>query len=263
VISPEDAKKIVLSTNNIAMAFLDSVTVGVVCFKNQKPDKIGSGTCIKLGDEHFIATARHVIEGYPKTHISFVYGGEGRLHSNWLQIEDRGWDNDERLDIGWIKVSKEVADLTNKTFVSNESLVMSKTHYESGKVLVFGYPIEFVDKGKLGESVLATRSYFYNTITVAQTEWKPIEADPNVHMVLSYSEQAYTFHTDKIEAVPDPKGISGGGVWHLNMNKGKIWSPTEMKMIGVENAWFSKSRQLRATKMQFWQRMIGNRKKDQ
>jgi hypothetical protein len=51
---------------------------------------------------------------------------------------------------------------------------------------------------------------------------------------------------------PDPRGLSGGGIWLISeAQEGAFWDPSESKLIGVQHSWQPRSEFVRGTQVQF------------
>ena len=57
--------------------------------------------------------------------------------------------------------------------------------------------------------------------------------------------------------MPEPFGLSGGGLWALPINdRTKLWRPSDTTLIGIERSWLKDSSCVCCTQIQHWLKLV-------
>ena len=87
--------------------------------------------------------------------------------------------------------------------------------------------------------------------------------DSVTELLLDYPEQNQDA-VGQLAAVPNPKGISGCGIWRL-LTPGKRmadWTPDDVRLVGIEHRWRKEKRYLVGTAIRHAVRLIYGRYED-
>jgi hypothetical protein len=214
----------------------------------------GSGTCVRVGGRYFIATAGHVInEAAPNEH--FV--ATPTMRNRALEIvsgNHRGGRQGDDLDIGWLELGGRAAAIAERSFLD---VARIRTNCRGDEDLVFMGASKQDDERSThddGLPVLTRRSQWVPTRGIHDQHDLSDTLDPS-HIFLRWGRQKDldgTWHE-----IPWPKGMSGGGVWALNL-KHDPWRADRMQLVGIEYALGSApaGRYLKAFQMQVWLQML-------
>lgn len=219
--------------------------------------RTGSGICIHVGGRYFIATAAHVINSVPYDE-HFVSTPTTR---NWpLLIVDgghRGGLNGDPLDVGWLELGPAAAAAAERTFLDISRI---RTHCEGDEDLVMcGASLQ--DRQRTpgingGPQTINNMASCIPTrgIRKADKLVEPLHPD---RMFLDWPKRLKDLD-DEWRDLPEPNGMSGGGVWALN-KRHRPWRPDVVQLVGIEYAVERRAaagRYLRAFQMQVWLQML-------
>lgn len=62
--------------------------------------------------------------------------------------------------------------------------------------------------------------------------------------------------------LPDPSGMSGGGIWDEGHGLDPIWSPESVKLFAIQSGWYEKKRYVRGVQIIHWLRLIHEHYRD-
>ncbi len=85
------------------------------------------------------------------------------------------------------------------------------------------------------------------------------DADAAIDIILDYpAGDSATKRLDKEGpfALPDPSGMSGGGLWDQGFETQLIWKPEGASLMGIQSAWHPKERYVRAVQIIHWLRLV-------
>lgn len=207
----------------------------------------GSGTCINIGGRFFIATAAHVIKGYPKKHYMVV---TAETSCDVLRLIGGGFRSDE-FDVGWLELHPRAAAASGRHFLDLQRLAPFRTG-ENDALVVFGAPMAEQTQGthqglpRFTATAMMREVGYLSAETVAQDPHRP-------ELYLDWRDPHGTPDTPDY---PAPYGVSGGGVWALN--PADRWLPSCIQLVGIE---FSQRnggghRFLVGQQMQVWLEMV-------
>lgn len=245
------------------MTQVHSRGVGIVQLKNQQEIGLGSGTCVRIGDRYFIATAAHVICDAPINELCLVPEGGPTPHSRRVALLGMKWsgggDYDD-IDVGWIEVEPAAAKRMNgKTFITLDRVLPFCTP-KRGKqmILLWGAPWALVDQRALQEHYrVDVRFATFLTPPLPRSRW-PWRGKGRNDIFLSYptNDQTTRRVSDDAPAVPpNPQGMSGGGMW-LHEFSDEVWLPERSMLIGIDRSWSPSEQYARGTRIEHWLRLV-------
>ncbi len=220
------------------------------------PGDSGSGTCVIIGGRYFIATAGHVMKGYPKTRF-FV--STPREDSDLVLdfIDGNAVDDEERGDVGWLELTAASAKIANREFLPLERI---RTHCAGteDELIVYGSPVSRYkcSTAEDGKEVHTKLAQWWGTRALMDDHDIREPSDPR-RMYLKWPKWSLN-HDGTRNEYPEPGGISGGAVWALN-SKQPTWTGDHIQLVGIE---YSQRRDgvperyLRAYQMQVWLELL-------
>jgi hypothetical protein len=240
---------------------LNSRCVGIITFENEKP-AYGSGVCVVIGENYFVATAAHVIQGCTKEDITTIHT---RTPSNKktpiISIGSNGGE-DDIVDVGYLEIDPKYAKSMGKEFVDLSRLDPDHSELPNDLVAVYGCPEELINKDLLQRKGIRIQPIGYVTITKAQSEVTKLSSyfstpSQKHDIYLEYPEEGNTLDTGMpSEKMPETLGMSGGGIWSTNVNSVGSWVADNCKLIAIQRSWNSGARFLRGTQIQHWLQLI-------
>lgn len=226
---------------------------------NDVPVSVGSGTCVRIADRYFIATAAHVLDGVARFRdiaIVALVGDVGRVSNqtpNVVGVGRRGGKKVDPVDVAWIEIEpKAIVSWTatwGRAFVTLDRIRIEPVP-EGAHAYVFGQPAEYLNPNCTfqGKPLLGLSALPFLTATIPTPEGCQPE-DLYVH----YPNAMNT--AEGAKALPVAEGLSGCGIWVVNPREGGVWTPDRAQLAAVEGSWFE-FEWLRGTPMREWLRLV-------
>jgi hypothetical protein len=220
------------------------------------PTDVGSGTCIKIGSRHLIATVAHNLEGltdYRQVGVAALSVGKFSDQTpkvvGWGHRGGRASD----LDVAWLEISPGAVEpwarLWDRTFVTLDRVSVAPVPVQR-HVSLLGQPADYVKHGKIDEQpMLGFTPLPYSGLTIAT----PAKAAPTTDIFMEYPRKAYT--EEGLRELPKAPGLSGSGLWLLNDEQGGLWTPEHAQLIGIETCWLE-FEYLRGNPIREWLQMV-------
>jgi hypothetical protein len=224
------------------------------------PGDAGSGTCVTIGGRYFVATAAHVILDYQSKAFAISAPAMTDFVHRLKGAGLRGGGPRDDEDIGWLELTASHANTLERAFLP---LARVRTHCDGNNeaLAVAGAPIAY-----------QTRDATPNekpTLTVG-AQWFPVAAlgrQEDLNETPELSRRLYLHWPRLVDECdgnvveqPDAPGMSGGGVWALNIEQPN-WSARCAQLVGIEYSWAHRGvpdRFLRAYQIQLWLRMVAD-----
>ena len=218
--------------------------------------EVFSGTLVTVGGHYFICTAAHCIKDADIDQIVPVLSKQpSRERVLLLDYGYRGGGDHDELDVGWIEVNQRHPDLARYHFVPVGQMERGVSEIRGDMAVLSGCPVETVREDLALRGHYQLRVMHYVTVTKAMTAW-PDTCRPENDIVLEYPDHDNVLEENAPSELPDAPGISGGGIWALNLNSAGLWSPDRMRLIGVEHCWSERRRYVRGSQLQHWLDMV-------
>lgn len=212
-------------------------TVGIFAIQNGEIVDHGSGVLFRIADAFFILTAGHVAYAAHYKVPMAIVSSAGSLvpieksAASWYGISGK---YDEVRDIGIIRISRDIAEsqAPSRRFIQAAE-IDAGSEIRDASYSIMGYPNEG-RKRHVGEYYVLSTILGY---VAAPYRGEPLEGyDKESHILLSYSEGDSVDMNEMARSVPHPEGMSGGGIWLLNVAKG------DSSLVAIQSAYL-KSRE--------------------
>ncbi len=221
----------------------------MIAKESGRPEPIGSGTFVRLGSRLFVATAKHLFEGFRADELIGIYWGE---EDNRAGVSRRNIILDEKLDLAAISLSPD----TKACGVSLGFRQPNHPQPEPDLFVVSGIPAE---KCKIDpNSRTLVVGHFSMGLVILPTHLWPTNPEvpicPDIDLLLHYTcDLAIDGRGAPMRQI-NPRGLSGGGIWSVPVwSEGRVWSPASAALVAVQSSVESaKWRYLRATKIEHW-----------
>lgn len=219
-----------------------------------------SGTLVSIASRLFIATASHCLdnEGCPDRYR--VVADDGRLsdEGSAALITIRGTSG-HRPDVGLIELDSD----SYSTFCPKPAIPISRIttdNIENRLAMLMGTPAESV---KILTDRMSAVASGYNSSPIDEAEWPRInpekhDLDKTIDMLMRYPNHSPDIrdetgiHTD----LPDPRGMSGGGLWDHGLATSHVWSVEDSRLAGIQSAWFPKRGYVRIVRVMHWLALV-------
>lgn len=210
---------------------------------------ISSGTCIKVKDKYFIATASHCVKRTPLSCINLVHSTEPS--NQIIDIISSGYH--DSLDIAYLELSETAAEELNKDFIPTTRLQYYTSDIPNDLAFLSGFPAITVtvdhDRREIGAGLLCALT---ETLTPQEL---PEDHDNNVDIFISYPNSDNWVSSSGQTTAPELPGVSGGGFWAAYINDG-IWTPEKSRLIGIDISWHRGREWARGVQIQHWANLI-------
>lgn len=248
--------------------FLFKQSVAFIVTGDKGNITIASGTLVSIGERLFIATASHAVPEITRGQ-TYTFVGEqpdsGILQAPILKV---GKTPDNQPDVGYLELAtNNELEYLKRTACSLNRIAIEGVGRPSRGTMLVGNPGEYVKgKGKIedGTSGLVPTMVGYIAVPLMESEWPSgVESDPIVHIFLEYPDTpAQQFGSDELIMLPDPAGMSGGGLWDYGFEDGVVWTKESAKLIGIQSGWYEDLRYTVVVQVIHWLRLIYSDYKD-
>lgn len=197
-----------------------------------RPDVLqaGSGTCIRIAGRFFIATAAHVVLGFPETSYWVATPTTTTGGLTVIGGGRRGGRNGQALDAAWLELPSSAASAAGRYFLDIARLGPYRNDLGE-PVRVYGFPIEHQERRANSAQAVGTT---WTTRGLAEEDVAGVDRSRRLYlewlrMVPGLNDQSYE--------QPDAHGLSGGGIWAINTRAhGEAWRPDQAQLIGIQFA---------------------------
>lgn len=196
----------------------------------------GTGVFVKIGTKHFLFSAAHVFDDFEKLFIP-IEQGKTLLKPGGKIIINKPKKNrkDDELDVGILILD----DLSVKqlsidySFAESSNIEINHSSSDSTNYIIFGYPSTWSKKSHSRNS-FHTVPFFNITKSVSLKEYEKLNRNECLNLVVEYDRKnTPNLKSKTISYGPDLFGISGCGLWYINLLDLKSCP----KLIGIMNEW--------------------------
>jgi hypothetical protein len=221
---------------------------------------VASGTAIKIGPRYFYATVAHAKVWSPD-HLRLV---PKQTHA----------ENDEpipfvrhvlaegNVDVGAFEITHENFEQLGVVPIDIDRIYDAGTAEDRPSRLV-GFPARYVRPASVGDKSVTLLSYACEP--VGPTRWgaiskRKLNLDRNIDIVINYDRDVIDWTKDSKlpTGMPDPYGMSGGGLWQRKepLKEGQLWTAGDLCLVGIQASWLSEVDFLKAVQIIQWCKMI-------
>jgi hypothetical protein len=222
--------------------------------ETERPEPIGSGTFVQVGDRLFVATARHLFRDFKTDDVIGMYWGE---EDNRTGIIRSDAILDGELDLAAIPLPSD----TRACGVLLRGQRATHQEDEQEVFVISGVPAEkcTVD---LQSRQIVVGHYSCGLVALPRKRWptsSEVPISPDVDLFLNYTRDfAADDHGNRTRQIA-PYGLSGGGIWSVPARADGIWSPTDARLVAIQSSVEAdRWRYLRATRIERWVRLVAD-----
>ncbi len=201
---------------------------------------VGSSVMVQVDQDTFLFTAAHVLDEGAHTPL-FIGDTSGLVGLDGEQtttiLPSSGKREEDKIDVGLVKLSAsareqltDIAALAVSELDANETTVHTtplRTHY-----LVMGFPASKANPFHSGHSV-AAGTFIYTATPAAREIYKKLSFAEETHVIVDFDKNRTMNMRGQLVA-PDPKGVSGGGIWTLGESFDITAQHLKLIAIGIE-----------------------------
>jgi hypothetical protein len=187
---------------------------------------------------------------------------DGRFHDEGIPavITSHG-TSDHRPDVGLIEVDRE----SFSTFCSKPAIPISRIStddIENRLATLMGTPFESVKMFPGGAKGIKAMVAGYASSPIDVAKWPNINSreplDRTVDILMRYPDHSPDIRDEAgIQTdLPDPHGMSGGGLWDHGLETSHVWSVDDSRLAGIQSAWFNRRGYVRVVRVMHWLALV-------
>ena len=235
-------------------------SVAILQYRNVENSRVGSGTLVQIGTHFFVATAAHNLTLYNDKCL-FIGCTKERSYEQPPFKRRRPQPNEPEpdIDVGYIEISPDHAKAINEKEFLPLKRIKPFVHSWKYRVFLNGFPSEYVPKDLAQKNIFNLSAIGYLTETINPKDGSYDAKVESRDIFIDYDEIGVLVDKQSNFKMPQPYGISGGGLWALPMtSQGNLWSPQDTMLIGIERSWIETKRIALCTQIQHWLKLIAD-----
>jgi hypothetical protein len=214
---------------------------------------VGSGVCIRIGARHFVVTAKHNLQhnGQDLQISDIEVRARGEKYGEPLNVTSKSLASD--LDLAWLELDPMASKRPHLAFVTIDEIASLPEKGDREPCCLLGYPAEMADKPSDAQQRPLLESAFILTLSIPQSRRQGHATDGTFAI-------EWPPHDGSLDdSLPQPYGLSGGGVWLLPRHDDYlVWSPERARLVGIEVAWRRDAKELVVIRIERWLELISN-----
>jgi hypothetical protein len=228
----EQKKQVIRASTGLINRYIFDRTVALAIHNDRGIHGHGTGILMLMNGHPIVITAAHVIKNTPPGMIQII---STEAPSNDRFAPDSGelyggGVNDE-LDVGFLRLGDSAAPLLDgKRFLTLNDFDIFPHGLTTDLAILYGMPGE-LRKERL-PNVHSFRSFGFMTRFSGDVDWSAPGHRPTVTLV-NYAESVEDSFSSNEVFLPDPHGMSGGGLWRANFAGAAIWTPERLRLVGI------------------------------
>jgi hypothetical protein len=214
--------------------------------RNNRPELVASSVAVEIGGSHFLCTASHVLMSLDDNRPTYI--ANSNLHKKGALVSLRGKAvftkrvNETDFDLCLFDVT-EIKE--NFNFLSERKITRESKFRQGSLQILLGYPLS---KNKVTKTVNPESNVVE---TGFQTIGVKIDRKIKMSSFVGKNEGihlGFTYNLDHLkQKLPFPRGMSGGGVWHIP----NIYNLNRFYLTGIFIEYHKKEKVGIATKAQY------------
>lgn len=258
----DEADKKQVMNEQLKYVFADQAKRAVVslCRIDREERDIFSGTLLTAGGRLFVITCDHGVPSTLGWKIWIIRQSGSFKTKGYPEIRKAHRHADGRPDVALLELDpKELNDYLKGyepiTLSDIGSLEYSDDPERPQQPLVLvGNAAEEAETFKYGKcEVIKTSIQCLMHQAARPEEWPDAPAadppnDPDIDLYLKSVKKGEAERGNDLTHYSRPHGLSGGGIWNLEYQKGELSSPSDFKLVGVQSSWNWKAGFLRAVR---------------
>jgi hypothetical protein len=256
--------RLVVNTND-SWAVAQSLSKHTVAFVDlDKPlDRMSSGVLVSIGEHLFVATAAHAVPSQPGSRLSFVVPQARAIDAGALPILRCGKIESGWPDVGFLELDPALAlPVLGKEAIDLGHISLRGPGHPECRCLLFGYASEMTrtEQADPSQPNLTFRSMCYCNSPIKPENWPNVSSDypasdNTVDIFLPFDPEVETWFYEESEGyanLPEPRGISGGGLWQGTLTKVELWNAEAVRLFGIQSRWNEKKQYVHGWQIIHW-----------
>jgi hypothetical protein len=256
-------------TSKAATANLYRHTAAYRFVKRDGSEEFASGTLVQIGSRYLLATVAHAI---PQNLASIVLVKRAELLAigKVACVTRRSVSEEHDIDVAVFEL--EGGDLRQ---LGLEPITLDRIH-DAGSgnpnfvTRLCGYPVKWImpkSSPLPNVSITGFHCLSYGCEPIEPARWHAISTRPRtfdeaVHVVVEFNRDVIDYDTslEVPSGLPDPFGMSGGGLWQRvrAVADDEIWTPDGYCLFGIQSAWLDETNFLKAIQVIHWLNLVAD-----
>lgn len=266
---PQQKLAIAAQSSQALLKSLAAHSVSVYDTKdNDDPSSWGvfSGTLVEIAGRVFVATASHCVVMPASPTRYWILSDTPRRRSDGIPIVVAAWNTPgDRPDVGALELdAASLSQYVSKKPCPLERLKSTGLGRHDRICSLVGNPGEYLQEESIGvASGWKAVVISYNSTPIGTADWPNFLASPaldqGIDILMHYpggTGDTTRFDTGLPIELPDPRGMSGGGLWDQGFGINEIWSTDDAFLFGIQSAWFDTKRIVRAVQIRHWLQLV-------
>jgi len=197
------------------------------------PEIVGTCLTVRIGEDHVLFTAGHVLDLAHDRPLAIVIDNELReLRGEVTRFRpaEECEHLDDHIDVGAVRL--EAGCTPHEVLCLDDLELVVPPRARSDSYMVMGYPCSKNRKALNGEEFHA-RLYHFLAVEATPEQYQDLNRSADEQIALLFNRKNVWRPQGRVTA-PDLNGISGGGVWHLAPESQVPLAKAKLAAIAVE-----------------------------
>jgi hypothetical protein len=247
-----DKRIIANSICDILELYINQHSVVVTAHDGSQVIDHGSGTLFNIEGTYLILTAAHVIKNYAEGDIDII-GTYAPSSVRVAPIRKRYWGGSmfDKLDVAYLVLPEECISLFgHESFLTLDAMELYPEQLPKDLTVFFGFPDVQHDRPR--ERHERFQPFMYVAGIEDDIDWSQEWQRPT-QIKMEYPHTVLDARTRMEAVLPDPSGMSGGGIWRSNINRVPVsvpWTASNAKLIGIGTDWLEAKEAITANRIE-------------
>jgi hypothetical protein len=216
---------------------------------------VGSGVCVRIGDHYLIATAKHNLQDRysdREFEISDIeVCSRGEKFSEPLKVRSMG--RSPSLDLAWLELDPEASSRPQLAFATLNEVSLFREDQSQHPCFLLGYPAAMAERPTDARQRPLLESACVGTMSITRSN----RGSPGSPDSFAIEWPPYDGSLD--DCLPEPYGVSGGGIWTLpRPDDYLVWSSERAKLVGIETLWRTEDKELVIIRIEQWLQLVAD-----
>lgn len=228
----DEKKQILRASKALLNRYIFDRTVVLAIHDEHSIHSYGTGMLLRIEEQPLIITAAHVIKDVDPETIQVITTEEPSNFRLAPRMGDLyGGDFDQDLDVGFLQIrSPQSPLLSRKRFLGLADLEFFPQNLTHDLAILFGMP--GAEHREPIQGVHSFGSFTYMTSFPGDLDWASPGNRPAI-LSAGYDESVEDVFSGKQIELPDPHGMSGGGLWRARFAGAQIWTADRLRLVGI------------------------------
>lgn len=245
----DQKKQILRASKTLMNRHIFERTVVLAIHDDKRIRAHGTGMLLRIDGQPIVITAAHVIKDFnPETIQLITTEAPSNLRLTPGAGDLYGGDANDDLDVGFLRIGDSASPLlAGKKFLDLADLEFFPTGLTTDLAILFGMP--GTEHKEPIRDVHSFGSFTYMTSFPEDLDWSAPGNRPTL-LSIAYDEAVEDVFTGRTMELPDPHGMSGGGLWRARFAGSSIWTPDRLKLVGILTEFHEDRREVKANRVE-------------